>query len=106
LGRKAFGVEVDSDRAAFIRSRMHAPDRLFTADARELEALPIPPVSLAITSPPYSSPGDPEEALSGYRDPNPGYDRYLADLPGVPLRRIAADAGRLARDRGGEPAPP
>jgi tRNA G10 N-methylase Trm11 len=83
LGREAFGVEVDSDRAAFIRSRMHAPDRLFTADARELDALPIPPVSLAITSPPYSSPGDAEEALSGYRDPNPGYDRYLADLQRV-----------------------
>jgi SAM-dependent methyltransferase len=80
LGREAFGVEVDADRAAFIRSRMRAPDRLFTADARELEELPIPAVTLAITSPPYSSPGDPEEALSGYRDPNPGYDRYLADL--------------------------
>ena len=50
---------------------MRAPDRLFTADARELDELPIPPVSLAITSPPYSSPGDPEEALSAYRDPTP-----------------------------------
>ena len=36
LGREAFGVEVDSDRAAFVRSRMRAPDRLFTADDREL----------------------------------------------------------------------
>jgi tRNA G10 N-methylase Trm11 len=90
LGREAFGVEVDSDRAAFIRSRMHAPDRLFTADARELEALPIPAISLAITSPPYSSPGDPEEALSGYRDPNPGYDRYLADL-----QRVCRSVGSL-----------
>jgi tRNA G10 N-methylase Trm11 len=83
LGRKAFGVEFDSDRATFIRSRIRAPDRLFTADARELDELPIPPVTLAITSPPYSSPGDPEEALSGYRGPNPGYDRYLADLQRV-----------------------
>ncbi len=83
LGREAFGVEFDPDRAAYIRSRVRAPDRLFTADARELDALPIPPVSLAITSPPYSSAGDPEEALSAYRDRNPGYDRYLADLQGV-----------------------
>src|SRR6476469_5943736 len=68
LGREAFGVEFQPDRADFVRSRMRAPGRLFTADARELDALPIPNVSLAITSPPYSSPGDPEEALSAYRD--------------------------------------
>ena len=91
----------------YVRSRMRAPDRLVTADARQLVALPIPHVRLAITSPPYSSPGDPEEALSAYRDANPGYDRYLADLQaGVPLGRVAADAGWLAHDRGGEPAPP
>ena len=83
LGREAFGVELDPDRAAYIRSRVRAPDRLITADARQLVDLPIPPVRLAITSPPYSSPGDPDEALSAYRDPNPGYDRYLADLQGV-----------------------
>jgi tRNA G10 N-methylase Trm11 len=83
LGREAFGVELDPDRAAYIRSRVRAPDRLFTADARELDDLPIPAVRLAITSPPYSSPGDPEEALSAHRDPNPGYERYLADLQRV-----------------------
>jgi hypothetical protein len=80
LGREGYGIEIDPERASHVRSRMRAPDRLFTADARELDTLPIPPVNLAITSPPYSSPGDPEEALAGYRDPNPGYDRYLADL--------------------------
>ena len=95
LGREAFGVEFDSDRATFIRSRMQAPDRLFTADARDLDALPIPPVSLAITSPPYSSPGDPEEALSAYRHPNPGYDRYLADL-----QRVCRSVGSLLTPEG------
>ena len=90
LGREAFGVEFEPDRADFVRSRMRAPGRLFTADARELDALPIPNVSLAITSPPYSSPGDPEEALSGYQDPNPGYDRYLADL-----QRVCRSVGSL-----------
>ena len=90
LRREAFGVEIDSDRATFVRSRMRAPDRLFTADARELDALPIPNVSLAITSPPYSSPGDPEEALSAYRDANPGYHRYLADL-----QRVCRSVGSL-----------
>jgi hypothetical protein len=55
-----------------------------------LDALPISPVMLAITSPPYSSPGDPEEALSAYRDPNPGFDRYLADL-----QRVCHSVGSL-----------
>jgi len=90
LGREAFGVEFEPDRADFVRSRMRAPGRLFTADARELDALPIPNVSLAITSPPYSSPGDPEEALSAYRDANLGYDRYLADL-----QRVCRSVGSL-----------
>ena len=83
LGRDAYGIELDPERASHIRSLMRAPDRLFAADARQLGDLPIPPVRLAITSPPYSSPGDPEEALSAYRDPNPGYDRYLAELQRV-----------------------
>jgi tRNA G10 N-methylase Trm11 len=90
LGREAFGVEFDAERATFVRSRMRAPDRLFTGDARELDALPIPAVSLAITSPPYSSPVDKEEALSAYRDPNPGYHRYLADL-----QRVCRSVGSL-----------
>jgi DNA modification methylase len=106
LGREAFGVELDPDRAAYIRSQVRAPDRLFTADARELDDLPIPAVRLAITSPPYSSPGDPEEALSAYRDPNPGYDRYLADLQRVcravgslltPGGRLVVEAANLRR---------
>jgi tRNA G10 N-methylase Trm11 len=83
LGRDGYGIELDPERASHIRSRIQTPDRLFTADARQLGDLPIPPVRLAVTSPPYSSPGDPEEALSAYRDPNPGYGRYLADLQGV-----------------------
>jgi tRNA G10 N-methylase Trm11 len=89
LGRDGYGIEIDPERASHIRSRMRVPDRLLTADARELDALPIPPIRLAITSPPYSSPGDSEEALSAYRDPNPGYDRYLADLQRV-CRRVGS----------------
>jgi hypothetical protein len=95
LGREAFGVEFDPDRAAYIRSRVRSPDRLFTADARELDDLTIPAIRLAITSPPYSSPGDPEEALSGYRGPNPGYDRYLADL-----QRVCRAVGSLLTSDG------
>jgi hypothetical protein len=95
LRRDGYGIELDPERASHIRSRMRAPDRLFSDDARELDALPIPPVRLAITSPPYSSPDDPEEALSAYREPNPGYDRYLADL-----QRVFRSVGSLLTSDG------
>ena len=55
LGREGWGVELDAERAMFVRTRVQCPERIFEADARALDALPIPPVRLAITSPPYSS---------------------------------------------------
>ena len=88
LGREGWGVELDAERAMFVRTRVQCPERIFEADARALDALPIPPVRLAITSPPYSSPGDPCEALGAYRGPNPGYTAYLAGLQEV-FRNVA-----------------
>jgi DNA modification methylase len=89
LGREGWGVELDGERAAFIRTRVQAPERIFEADARALETLAIPPVQLSIASPPYSSPGDQSEALAAYRGPNPGYRAYLAGLQEV-YRKVAA----------------
>jgi DNA methylase len=88
-GREGWGVELDAARAAFVRTRVRAPERIFAADAGGLDALTIPPVKLAVTSPPYSSPGDPCEALAAYRGPNPGYAAYLAGLQDV-FRRLGA----------------
>ncbi len=45
-------------------------------------------MKLSIASPPYSSPGEPSEALAAYRGPNPGYDAYLAGLQEV-YRKVA-----------------
>ena len=89
LGREGWGVELDGERAAFVRTRVQAPERIFEADSRALDALPIPPVKLSIASPPYSSPGEPCEALAAYRGPNPGYGAYLAGLQEV-YRKVAA----------------
>jgi tRNA G10 N-methylase Trm11 len=88
-GRPAWGIELDADRAAWARTRVEAPERILTADARALDSLPVPPVTLAIASPPYSSPGDPCDALSAYRRPNPGYAAYLAGIREV-FQQVAA----------------
>ena len=83
LGRQSWGLELDPERAAFARASLAAPERLLTGDARRLGEYAIPPVQLSLTSPPYSSPGEPHAALSAYRDPNPGYAEYLAGLTGI-----------------------
>ena len=89
LGRAGWGIELDHERAAFVRTRVQEPERIFEADARALDMLAVAPVTLAITSPPYSSPGDPCEALAAYRGPNPGYAAYLAGLKDV-FRNVGA----------------
>jgi DNA methylase len=88
LGREGWGVELDGERAAFVRTRVQAPERIFEADSRALDELSIPRVKLSIASPPYSSPGDPCEALAAYQGPNPGYRAYLTDLQQV-YRNVA-----------------
>jgi DNA methylase len=89
LGREGWGAELDGERAAFVRTRVSTPERIFEADSRALDVLPIPGVKLSIASPPYSSPGEPCEALAAYHLPNAGYDAYLAGLQEV-YRKVDA----------------
>lgn len=95
LGRQGWGLELDAERAAFARAGLAAPERLITGDARRLRDYAIPPIQLSLTSPPYSSPGAPQAALSAYRDPNPGYAAYLAGLTD-----IHRELGRLLQPGG------
>jgi DNA modification methylase len=83
LGREGWGIELDEARAAYSRGRVGMPERIFAADARALLALPIPPIALVVTSPPYSAPGDPSDALAAFVGPNPGYSAYLRGLQEV-----------------------
>jgi len=89
LGRQGWGVELDRERMEFVRTCVKAPERIFEADSRALDVLPIPRVKLSIASPPYSTPGEPLDALAAYQGPNPGYRAYLAGLQEV-YRKVAA----------------
>ncbi len=89
MGREGWGVEVDPQRVAYIRGHVAAADRILAADARALATLAVPPIALVVTSPPFSAPGDPLEALSGYRGRNPGYVAYLFGLREV-FREVRA----------------
>ncbi|HEY3765916.1 MAG TPA: DNA methyltransferase [Gaiellales bacterium] len=83
MGREGWGVEIDAERVAYIRGRAAAPDRILEADARALTTLAVPPITLVVTSPPFSAPGDPLDALGGYRGRNPGYVAYLDGIRDV-----------------------
>ena len=112
MGRDGWGIEIDSERVTYIRDHVAAPDHIIEADARALATLRIPPIALVVTSPPFSAPGDPRDALDGYRGPSPGYAAYLAGLRDVfrQVRALLAPGGWIVIEaadlsRSGEVAP-
>ncbi len=94
MGRQGWGLEYDARRAAFARIGLAAPERLIHGDARALGAYDVPPVDLALSSPPYMLREDLENPLTAYTTPGAGYAAYLRDLQAV-YRDLA---GRLAPD--------
>ena len=97
LDRIAFGVELEPSRVAWVRERLRQPGNLYQADARSLHALGIPPVDLAMTSPPYMNRGDTEDPLSAYQVDGKGYEAYLLGLTGVfrQARDLLKSEGKL-----------
>lgn len=97
LGRVGYGTEIEPERAEFARRRLSSPERLLTADVRDLLALELPPFDVSLSSPPYMQIGDAEDPLSGYLRPGRGYDTYVTELAGVyaSLRGLMKPGARL-----------
>jgi hypothetical protein len=91
MGREGWGVEIDVARVDFIRARVMHPDRLLLGDSRALSELPVPAAQLIMTSPPYSSPYEPQDALSGSVEPSTSYGDYLSQIQ----RLFAGGASKL-----------
>jgi SAM-dependent methyltransferase len=83
MGREAWGIEIDPQRAAYARTLLRSPERLLIGDARLIDSMTLPEFDLALISPPYMCRQDAEDPLSGYVTPGRGYDAYLADLVSV-----------------------
>jgi DNA modification methylase len=81
IGRAAWGVEYDAERAAYARDRLDHPERVHNGSA---EVLPddIPEADCVLTSPPYMHESDDRNPLRNY-DGASDYDTYLDDLRGV-----------------------
>lgn len=98
LGRKALGIELLSERVEYVQKRVPRA-RVLQGDARELITViresgwqvPDASVALIITSPPYMTREHQDaDPLTGYREFDIGYGRYLAQLG-----TVAAQCARL-----------
>ena len=97
MGRVAYGVELNYQRVSYARSRMKRPERLIHGDARQLASLELPPIDLAMTSPPFMSRGDAEDPLTDSAVEGKGYSTYLRDLRKIfgQLRTRMKPAGQV-----------
>src|SRR5580698_2502168 len=83
LGRRAVAVELQPERAQYIRRRAPAAEVLL-ADTRQLSSLVRGPVDLCLTSPPYMTINDhPENPLNAYETDDGDYQRYLGEIGAI-----------------------
>ncbi len=106
LGREAYGIELDEDKAAYIRTRLRHPERLLQGDARRLSTYDLPRFHFSITSPPFMNKDDATDPLSDYRALGGSYKNYLRQLRNVyaqlaalmePARSVVIEASNLKR---------
>jgi hypothetical protein len=97
MGRIPFGVEINAEKASYIRSRLRRPENLIQGDARLLGEMKLPAIDFSITSPPFTSMDDRDDPFSDYRSKSRGYTAYLRDLRSVygQLRNLMKPAGTV-----------
>lgn len=78
LDRKAWGIEIDRDRAAYARDRLRNPDRLVHGTATDIPDA-VPTLDCVLTSPPYMHESDTRDPLRN-DDGESDYETYLGDL--------------------------
>jgi hypothetical protein len=84
MGRRALGLEIHAERAAYIRARLNDPGAILQGDALRLGELDLPPIDFSMTSPPYMTrTGHPENPLTGYQTVDGDYQRYLGEIASV-----------------------
>lgn len=92
MGRSAYGIEFDGQRAQYARSQMHYPDRIIHGDARIMDSYAVPPFDFSMTSPPYMVKNGTANPFTAYLTESNGYAAYLDDV-----RDIYASIGRLMK---------
>jgi DNA modification methylase len=81
MGREAVGIELLPERVEAIRRRAGPGALVIEGDARHLDDLPVGPIDLCMTSPPYmTSVAHPWNPLNAYQTLDGDYQTYLAEL--------------------------
>jgi len=80
MQRIPYGLEIETRRASYIRSRLQNPGGLIHGDTRQVLSYKLPPVDFSITSPPYMAASDPEDPFTNYRAAGQGYAAYLRQI--------------------------
>ncbi|PKK88795.1 MAG: DNA methylase [Candidatus Wallbacteria bacterium HGW-Wallbacteria-1] len=79
MNRIPYGVEYDSERGEFIRSRIHHKDNLIIGSSLEIDSFSFPEMDFCFTSPPYMARNHRENPFSAYREEG-NYSDYLNDV--------------------------
>lgn len=119
VGREAYGVEYEADRARFVRDRVDHPERVHHGSAFDLLAttddggeaqVDLPAVDCVLTSPPYATDAGTHDPFANYADGTERpYDDYLDSLGGLfaaleshlaPAAYVLVDVANLKHDAG------
>jgi len=81
LGRRALGVELVPERAAYSRSNLKNPQGIICGSSLKLAEMNLPEIDFVLTSPPYmSKTNHPQYPLAGYEITGETYDDYMLDI--------------------------
>jgi DNA modification methylase len=81
MGRVAYGVEYDAERAEYVRGSVKHPERVINGDSLDFEAIEFPAeIALTLTSPPYMGKHHKENPFTAYSTTGGGYGAYLNDI--------------------------
>ncbi|SEO53547.1 DNA methylase [Halogranum amylolyticum] len=81
LDRIPYGVEFDSERAAFVRDRVDHGENVVHGDVFELDGSELPTVDLCHTSPPFIAWDEGVDPFRSYDvESRTSYERYLDDV--------------------------
>jgi DNA modification methylase len=82
LGRIPYGIEMDKNRAGYIKSQIKNKEHLINRDSRKLNTYKLPRFDFCFTSPPYTYKTDEDDAFSGYTKKG-NYNQYLKDIHSI-----------------------
>jgi len=87
-GRRALGVELLPERAAYVNSRLQPQNAILCGSSLALGEMDLPMIDFVLTSPPYmQSANHPEYPFAGYEVTGQGYEDYLNDMASI-FRRL------------------